>query len=145
MQSMALADALAAVDAAGGRLSLMGGRVKVDVNRELPEPVWEALAAHREELAASLAGSSQQAENPAAAPQRSEPDPFSPLSPFSPRHDDRESRQPLPLPAGVACCDRCGSTETTDSVIHGGRSVRQDCAVCGRFRKFVVWHGVTMP
>ena len=57
-----------------------------------------------------------------------------------PRHRDRHD-----LPAGADCCDRCGSSETIDNTIHGGRSTRQDCARCGRLRKFPRWHGVEMP
>lgn len=56
------------------------------------------------------------------------------------RHRDRHD-----LPAGVACCDRCGGTETVDSPACGGQSTRQDCARCGRFRRFSVWFGRTMP
>lgn len=113
--AMTLAEALAVVDAAGGRLSLVDGRVNVAVDRELSEPAWEALAAHKEELLASLAG------------QRVQP------------------TTRLPQPAGVDRCDRCGSTETTDATIHNGQSIRRDCRDCGRFRKFTVWHGVVMP
>jgi hypothetical protein len=131
MPGMALADALAALDAAGGRLSIVDGRVQVDVDRELSDGVWDALAAHKRELLVSLGGKPAQAET------------LSPLSPFSPFHPAQE--RDLPVPAGVDCCDRCGSTETTDSTIHGGQSVRRDCRVCGRFRKFVVWHGTEMP
>ncbi len=171
MAGMALSDALAAVDAAGGRLSLAGDRVRVDVTRELPEPVWQALAAHRAELVASLGrrynrakktaeesgrdGKSRVGQNAPPSERTSsklakehgvdDPPTFSPFPPFSPFHPDRRGEQPLPLPPGVACCDRCGSTETTDSVIHGGQSLRQDCRQCGRFRKFVRWHGITMP
>jgi hypothetical protein len=57
-----------------------------------------------------------------------------------PHHRDRHD-----LPAGVACCDRCGATETADIPIHGGQSVRQDCARCGRFRRFSAWYGKEMP
>jgi len=36
---------------------------------------------------------------------------------------------------------RCGSTTSQDVPIHNGRSVRRDCACCGRFIEFPVWHG----
>jgi hypothetical protein len=35
----------------------------------------------------------------------------------------------------------CGSRETVDVAIHNGRSTRRDCARCGRFLAFTVWHG----
>jgi hypothetical protein len=56
------------------------------------------------------------------------------------RHRDRHD-----LPAGVGCCDRCGATATIDASIHGGESVRQDCARCGRHRRFSKWYGKEMP
>ena len=49
------------------------------------------------------------------------------------------------LPAGVECCDRCGATETVASPACGGASTRQDCARCGRFRRFSRWYGKEMP
>lgn len=129
-----LARALAVLDAAGGRLSLMGDRLQVDVDQELPESVWSTLASHKLELIASLGG---------GPPAVAEPEPARGESPVWPER--RSDPDTLPLPAGVECCDRCGSTETTDTDIHGGRSVRRDCARCGRFRKFVTWYGVRMP
>lgn len=38
-------------------------------------------------------------------------------------------------------CHRCGATTWSDTPIHGGRSVRRDCARCGRFVDFPVWYG----
>ena len=123
-----LLEALAVLDRAGGRLTLVEGRVRVDVDQELPEPVWSTLAAHREELVATLAG-----DRPI----------WTDTTPIWP--DRARDREQLPQPAGVDCCDRCGSTETVDQPIHGGASTRRDCAACGRFRKFVVWYGAPMP
>lgn len=37
------------------------------------------------------------------------------------------------------CC--CGSTTWREVVIHVGRSVRRDCARCGRFIDFPLWYG----
>lgn len=42
------------------------------------------------------------------------------------------------VPSG---CERCGLTETIDVPIHGGQSLRRDCARCGRFIEFPVWYG----
>jgi hypothetical protein len=42
-------------------------------------------------------------------------------------------------PATPVC--RCGSTAWRDFPIHGGRSVRRDCAVCRRFIDFPIWYG----
>jgi hypothetical protein len=39
------------------------------------------------------------------------------------------------------CC-RCGSNETIDVSIHGGQSIRRECAMCGRFVGFPVWYGL---
>lgn len=39
---------------------------------------------------------------------------------------------------------RCGSTQFRDYVIHDGKSVRRDCAICGRFIAFPVWHGPSL-
>jgi hypothetical protein len=120
-------EALATLDAAGGRLSIADGRVRVDVNVELPDLVWDTLAAHRDLLIGSLTRGQ-------------------PLWDDSPIWPTRASeRKEFPLPAGTDCCDRCGSTETSDQPIHGGQSIRRDCAACGRFRKFTIWHGVEMP
>lgn len=38
-------------------------------------------------------------------------------------------------------CPRCGSKEFRDVSIHNGKSIRQDCAACGAFVKFVRWYG----
>jgi hypothetical protein len=44
---------------------------------------------------------------------------------------------------------KCGSTEYRDTPIHGGQSMRRDCARCFRFVEFAVWYGqsneVTQP
>ena len=41
----------------------------------------------------------------------------------------------------VTLCDRCGCSRMKDIPIHGGRSIRRDCARCGRFKNFSVWYG----
>lgn len=38
-------------------------------------------------------------------------------------------------------CDRCGSAEFIEVAIHGGASVRRDCARCRRTWGFPVWYG----
>jgi hypothetical protein len=38
----------------------------------------------------------------------------------------------------------CGSTEVAGFPIHSGKSVRCDCAKCGRFISFPVWYGKRM-
>lgn len=35
----------------------------------------------------------------------------------------------------------CGESATIDVPIHGGRSIRADCARCRRFRRFKLWYG----
>jgi hypothetical protein len=37
----------------------------------------------------------------------------------------------------------CGSTAHIEVPIHGGNSRRRDCAICGRFISFPIWHGKT--
>lgn len=121
-----LVQALDTLDAAGGRLSVEAGRLRVDVDVELPDAVWSTLKRYREQLVAALAGDRQL---------------WADDGPIW--RDGPEDR--LPLPAGVDACDRCGSTETRDQTIHDGRSVRRDCGICGRFRRFVIWNGDPMP
>lgn len=50
--------------------------------------------------------------------------------------------QPLYLEAAdavLSACDRCGSIEYIDVLIHEGRSLRRDCLRCGRFMGWVRW------
>ncbi len=42
---------------------------------------------------------------------------------------------------GGPTCPRCGGQQFRDTTIHAGESVRRDCATCGRFIDFTVWHG----
>jgi hypothetical protein len=120
--------ALEAVDAAGGRMAVAAGRVRVDVDQELPEWVWSTLHAHRDELVAALAAGREI------------------WTDAEPIWVDRPGqRELLPMPAGADACDRCGSTETVEQSIHDGWSVRLDCAACGRFRRFTIWNGDPMP
>ncbi|TWU29651.1 hypothetical protein [Bythopirellula polymerisocia] len=37
-------------------------------------------------------------------------------------------------------CDKCRSTQFVDVEIHGGHSLRRDCARCGSFVGFPVWN-----
>ena len=123
----ALLDALVVLDAAGGRITVIDGRLRIDVEQEIPDHVWKTLATHRDELVGSFTRGR-------------------PLWDREPIWTERRSdRRDLPLPAGIGCCDRCGSTESIDVEIHGGQSIRRDCRVCGRFLKFSRWYGVEMP
>lgn len=38
-------------------------------------------------------------------------------------------------------CRRCKTDRVCDCLIHAGQSVRRDCAICGRFHSFPLWHG----
>ncbi len=40
-------------------------------------------------------------------------------------------------------CEKCGTGETVEVPIHAGRSIRLDCARCGRFMRFGTWYGKT--
>lgn len=56
--------------------------------------------------------------------------------------------EPHPATAGepTASVCRCGTTAWRDVPIHGGKSVRRDCACCGRFLDFPAWYGkATFP
>jgi hypothetical protein len=52
--------------------------------------------------------------------------------------------QPRPTmkPTAKPVC-RCGSMAWRDVPIHDGQSLRRDCAGCGRFIDFPVWHAKT--
>jgi hypothetical protein len=50
------------------------------------------------------------------------------------------SRKKPSLPA-ITPCDRCHSTDFVDTSIHGGRSIRRDCAQCGLTIGFPMWFG----
>jgi hypothetical protein len=43
-------------------------------------------------------------------------------------------------PATAGRC-RCGCEQWDDVPVHGGQSLRRDCARCGRYQRFVVWYG----
>jgi len=38
-------------------------------------------------------------------------------------------------------CRICKSARFRDVPIHGGQSIRRDCALCGKFHGFPVWYG----
>jgi hypothetical protein len=44
----------------------------------------------------------------------------------------------------LSICQKCGSEEFIDVAIHGGNSVRRDCAKCGRTMGFPVWNPLTL-
>ena len=50
--------------------------------------------------------------------------------------------QPKPTmkPTAKPVC-RCGGVAGRDVPIHDGQSLRRDCASCGRFIDFPIWHG----
>jgi len=53
--------------------------------------------------------------------------------PKRPSGDDRRPRL-------LTVCDRCGSVNYTDVIIHDGRSLRRDCARCNRFMGWPRWY-----
>src|SRR5262245_17574403 len=57
--------------------------------------------------------------------------------------DNVPDTEPAPIidPGTTKVVCRCGSTTWRDVTIHVGRSVRRDCARCGRFIEFPVWYG----
>ena len=50
------------------------------------------------------------------------------------------SQQHLTTEPTEFTCDRCDCTEYRDVPIHGGRSIRRDCAACGRTAGFPQWN-----
>ena len=78
---------------------------------------------------------------PCASERRVSADPIELAADHVPEPVD-EASQPLPTTSvSSAGCRRCGSTGWRDVPIHNGRSTRRDCAGCGRFIDFPVWHG----
>ena len=57
-------------------------------------------------------------------------EPDSPGAPCAPRQQTSQ---------GPGICDRCGSDQHKDVPIHGCRSIRRDCAKCGKFIDFLKW------
>jgi len=55
-----------------------------------------------------------------------------------------EARQPHVVPIEPHC-PKCLAMEFHDVPIHGGHSVRRDCAKCGRFIAFPIWCGDRSP
>jgi len=49
--------------------------------------------------------------------------------------------EPEPPAPGELRCGRCGGVEVVEATTHGGRTVRGDCAGCGRFIGFTLWYG----
>ena len=62
-----------------------------------------------------------------------------PLSEFRQPKTPPPPRKPKPRKPDAVC--PCGSTQWRDVPIHGGRSIRRDCARCGRFLSFPLWYG----
>jgi hypothetical protein len=133
-KSAAAARLLARVAKLGGSVGLDGDALLLTTPGPAPP---ELLAAVREHKAALLAllQSGQAGDLPPPGP--TPPDPVAP--PPAPT--------PPPPPAGSAAprCPHCGSAATRDVTIHGGRSVRRDCATCGRFISFPVWYDEAAP
>lgn len=59
------------------------------------------------------------------------------LTPDNPPKPTDDGEKPKPI------C-RCGSSDYVDHPIHDGQSLRRDCAICGRFIAFPVWHGPSL-
>ena len=160
------------VRSAGGQVSVVGNRLSVEADAELPDDLWQALADHKDDLLALLtapsdpvavlreihaAGGTVVADGKRLALHLPDGITDETLDRLAAARDgihrhltetaweDPFTDRQLPPPAGFDRCDRCRSPETVDREIHGGDSIRQDCAVCGRFRKFTRWHGVEMP
>ena len=52
----------------------------------------------------------------------------------------RASPRPATVRSGMEACLKRGGHRFVDVPIHGGRSIRRDCAACGRFVRFTVWN-----
>ncbi len=111
---------LAECDARGIRLFLSGSdELTIDAPRQALTPdLLGQLKAHKADLLIALRGSAI-AENPDR---------------FQPNRD-------RPASGNEPIC-RCGSATWRDVSIHGGQSIRRDCARCGKFLSFPQWYGV---
>jgi hypothetical protein len=133
-------DVVIAIRAAGGIITIEDGVAVVDAPADLPDSVWEAAVAHRDEIVRLVAGdedASLDAHPFVATVSRRLPGAVSIIA----AKDDPFPSAVIPQPPGVDSCDRCRATETVASTIHGGASAREDCARCGRFRRFSIWNG----
>lgn len=115
--------------AQGVRLEPHGDKLRVFPRAAVGGTLADALASHKAELLRLLA--------PEAKPAWPEPS-----------HRDLAAAQvgldafcpPKATAKPVGAC-RCGCLDWVGVAIHGGASLRRDCARCGRFREFVRWHG----
>ena len=67
-----------------------------------------------------------------------------------PKHlvDQAAADRPDPAAPEAAAswrCPRCACTSWRDVPIHAGRSLRRDCARCGRMVRFLIWYGREVP
>jgi hypothetical protein len=125
---------LATVAELGGSVALDGDSLLLTTSSPAPPELLAAMREHKPELVALLRIGQAAGDQPPPGP--TPPDPVAPPPPPTP---PPHAGPPTPR------CPQCGSCETRDVAIHSGRSVRRDCAQCGRFISFPVWHGEPAP
>jgi hypothetical protein len=132
-------DLLAGLAACGVRLTPQGDHLAVRGPRDVLTPdLLAMLRRHKADLMAILRQPAAPVapESPTAGQAGVDPPPAERTI------GSRLERFPFPArPCLVAGVCRCGSTTWRDVLIHEGRSVRRDCAGCGRFLDFPVWYG----
>jgi hypothetical protein len=116
-------------------LVVVGDELRYRPRQAVDGATLALLREHKAELVALLRGGQAAGDQPPPSP--TPPEPVLPPPPPT----------PPPPPAGSAAprCPHCGSAATRDVAIHAGRSVRRDCATCGRFVSFPVWYGEAAP
>jgi predicted RNA-binding Zn-ribbon protein involved in translation (DUF1610 family) len=131
----AAAGLLAALHRRGVTVELRDGQLWCGPRRALGTADIALLRTHKAALLALLRGGQAAGDQPPPGPTPPEPVVPAPAAPQPPPH------------AGPAAprCPHCGSAATRDVAIHSGRSVRRDCAQCGRFISFPVWYGEAPP
>lgn len=113
---MTAAELLAEFDRLGIRLEVDGHRLRYHPRSAATPDVLDRLRTHKAALLATLRLTSG----------------GGPTVPV-------DATEATVLPPAAVC--RCGSTKWRDVPIHGGQTIRRDCARCGRFIDFPLWHG----
>ena len=118
---MPVGNLLADLKARGVKLVAHGDRLRYYPRSAVTPDLLERIKIHKVELLALV--------RPGAATSASD----------AGARTEREAPRWPAQPSSAEC--RCGSRKTVDVLIHGGQSVRRDCACCGRFIAFMVWYG----
>src|SRR5690606_36877874 len=111
---------IAFLEEMGIHLQAVDGQLKVTPAKLVGPGTIEVLKRYKAELLAAISGPST-------------------ASTSTDSHESRETSESVDAHKPV--CRRCGSDQYLDIPIHGGRSLRRDCAKCRRFQCFPLWYG----